>query len=111
MKLRIHLNQAPCGYPGYMGAYVALMKSDRDENLPWPFTKHVMFVAVDQQDDPGQGQNIAEVLVPGGENNFNKPTQRENTSRGYLTFVEHSTLRTRQYIRDDTVLIKVMVDP
>ncbi len=42
MKLRIQLNQAPCGLPGYMGAYVALMKSDRDENLPWPFTKRVL---------------------------------------------------------------------
>ena len=111
MKLQIHLNQAPRGYPGYMGAYVALMKSDRDENLPWPFTKRVMFVVVDQQDDPSQGQNIEEVLVPRGENNFNRPTQRENTGRGLLDFVEHSALPARQYIRDDTVLIMVMVDP
>ena len=111
MKLRIQLNQEPCGLPGYMGAYVALMKSDRDENLPWPFTKRVEFVVVDQQDDPDQRQNIKYQLVPRGENNFNRPTQRENTGRGLLDFVEHSALSARQYIRDDTVLIMVMVDP
>ena len=33
MKLQVNLNEAPCGYAGYMGVYIVLMKSDRDGTL------------------------------------------------------------------------------
>jgi hypothetical protein len=111
MKLQVQLNEAPRGYAGYMGVYLVLMKSDRDGTLPWPFTKRFTFVLVDQQDDLGQRQNIEEALTPSGQENFKRPTQRENVGRGRPQFVKHSTLRTRQYIRDHAVYIKILVDP
>jgi hypothetical protein len=111
MKLQVQLNQAPYGYEGYMGVYLGLIKSDRDGTLPWPFTKRFTFVLVDQQDDLGQRQNIDTAFTPSGEKNFKRPTQRENVGRGRPKFVKHSTLRTRQYIRDHAVYIKILVDP
>ena len=110
MKVSVNLNEGPKGDKGYMGVYIHLMKSDRDGWLPWPFTKRCTFVLIDQQDEPGQRQNIACSLVPKGEISFMRPRQRENTGRGETRFVKHSTLRTRQYIRDHAVYIKVIVD-
>ena len=111
MKLWVQLNEAPYGYAGYMGVYLVLMKSDRDGTLPWPFTKRCTFVLVDQQDDLSQRQHIEKAFTPSGEENFKRPRQRENKGMGSPQFVKHSTLRTRQYIRDHAAYIKILVDP
>ena len=111
MKLQAQLNMAPSGYAGYMGVYLVLMKSDRDETLAWPFTKRYTFVLIDQQDDLRQRQNIQVAVVPYGEEEFWRPRKRENDSWGEQQFVKHSTLRTRQYIRDHALYIKILVDP
>ena len=111
MKLSINLNEGPRGDAGYMGVYLILMKSDRDGTLPWPFTKRYTFVLVDQQDDLSQRQNIEDAIVPEGQKQFKRPRQRESVGWGEERFVKHSTLRTRQYIRDHAVYIKVLVDP
>ena len=111
MKISANLNEGPGGDSGYMGMYLHLMKSDRDGALPWPFTKCFTFVLVDQQDDLNQRQNINETTVPAGQTNFKRPRQRENNGWGIPRFVKHSTLRTRQYIRDYAVYIKIIVDP
>ena len=113
MNLFVYLNATPsAGHAGYMGVYFVLMKSDRDGALPWPFAKRCTFCLVDQQDDLSQRQNIEEALVPKGENAFKRPRQRENRDGwGLSQFVKHSTLRTRQYIRDHAVYVKIVVDP
>ncbi|CAB4041354.1 TNF receptor-associated factor 4-like [Paramuricea clavata] len=114
MKLVVNFNEAPSGYAGYctyMGVYLVLMKSDRDGALTWPFTKRCTFVLVDQQDDLSRRQNIEDAIVPEGENAFKRARQRENSDGcGLPQFVKHSTLRTRQYIRDHAVYIKIVVD-
>ena len=111
MKLLAYLNEAPSGYAGYMGVYLVLMKSDRDRTLAWPFTKRYTFVLVDQQDDLCQRENIEVALCPKGEKMFQRPRQHENEGAGEPQFVKHSTLRTRQYIKDHTVYIKIFIDP
>ena len=67
MKLAINLNEAHCGFAGYMGVYLILMQSDRDGALFWPFPKRYTFVLIDQQDDPSQRQNISYTAFPCGE--------------------------------------------
>ncbi len=111
MKLSVYLNVAQSVNEGYMGVYIVLMKSDRDGALAWPFTKRFTFALVDQQDDLSQRQNVKKSFVPSGLESFSRPRQRENLGGGGQQFVKHSTLRARQYIRDDTVYIKIIVDP
>ena len=108
MKLVVDLNEAPGGCAGYMGVYLVLMKSDRDGTLAWPFTKCCTFVLVDQQDELSERENIKFAMVPHGEEAFRRPRKRENIGRGKHQFVKHSTLRTRQYIRNHTVYIKIL---
>ena len=111
MKLWVDLNGAPCGYAGYIGIYMVLMKSDRDWALSWPFTKRYTFTLIDQQDDLSQRKNIEEDVIPQGEENFERPRQLQNNGFGERQFAKHSTLRTRQYIQDHNVLIKLFIDP
>ena len=87
MKVSVNLNGGPNGDTGYMGIFIHLMKSDRDNFLSWPFTKRCTFVLIDQQDDPGQRQNITDSVVPQGEINFKRPIQRENMGWGETRFV------------------------
>ena len=110
MKLWVYLNEGPRGYADYMGVFIILMKSDRDADLPWPFKKRLTFILVDQQDDLSQRQNIEKGFVPEGQEEFKRPTQRENKGYGFQNFVKHSTLRTRQYMRDDAVYMKILLD-
>ena len=111
MELMIKLNEAPSGQPQFMGLYLVLMQSDRDSTLSWPFTKRFSLVLIDQQDDLSQRQNIKVKMIPRGEEVFQRPWQRENKGAGISRFVKHSTLHTRQYMRDDTVYIKVFIEP
>ncbi|XP_028418593.1 TNF receptor-associated factor 2-like [Dendronephthya gigantea] len=111
MKIEVNLNEGPRGRSGYMGIYLMLVKGDRDGTLPWPFTKKITFILVDQQDDIAQRQNVEYILIPLGEKEFKRPRQRENEGWGTKEFIKHSTLRSRQYIRDHAVYIKILVDP
>ena len=113
MKLAVNINEGPYGHTGYMGVYLILMKSDRDATLSWPFTKRHTFVLVDQQGDLDQRQNISYTAVPDGDAEFERPKQRqrEKVGRGKYKFAKHSTLRTRKYIKNHTVYIKVFIDP
>ena len=111
MKLNVNLNEAPIGYAGYMGVYIILMKSDHDGTLAWPFSKDFTFILVDQQDDVSQRENIQVTIGPKGEKACQRPRQRENNGGGISQFVKHSTLRTRQYIRDHTAYIKIVIEP
>lgn len=111
MELMVKLNEAPSGNPEHMSVYLVLVQSDRDATLTWPFTKCYTLVLVDRQDDLSQRQNIKVTMIPRGEEPFQRPWQRENKGAGITRFVKHSTLQTRQYMRDDTVYIKVFIDP
>ena len=111
MKLLVHLNEAPSGFDGYMGVYLSLMKSDRDENLPWPFKKRYKFVLIDQQDYVPARQDIHYTIIPDRQVAFRRPGWYENESWGAPDFVQHSTLHTRLYVRDHSVYIKLFVDP
>ena len=111
MKLSVSLNEGPNDKSGYMGIYIHLMKSEHDRTLSWPFTKRHTFILVDQQDELSQRENITHTAVPDGEIEFMRPRQRENEGWGKTQFVKHSILRTRQYIRDHAVYIKIVVDP
>ena len=111
MKFQVNLNETPRGHAGYMGVFLVLMKSDRDGTLAWPFTKRYTFVLVDQQDDVSQRENIQVAILPNEREWFQRPREGENEGAGQSQFVKHSTLRSRQYIRDHTVYIEILIDP
>ena len=85
------------------------MKSDHDGMLSWPFKKRLVFSVIDQQDDKQCRIDHIEVLNPEGEVPFQRPQQDENEGLGYQKLISHSKLRTRRYIKDNTVYIQVQL--
>ena len=107
MNIFVCLNEGPCGYTGYMGVYLRLMKGDHDDNLEWPFNKKVSFIVVDQQDNGLQVYNYEKTSQ--GQEDFSRPVVESNPGHDFPRFMLHSTLRTRQYIKSHTVYIAVAI--
>ena len=94
----------------HLGIYICVMKSDHDAILTWPFKKKYTFTLIDQQDNEKERKNIVGTMTPQGEDEFKRPNEKENEGRGCAKFVSHATLRTRKYIKDDTVFITVSIE-
>ena len=109
LKISVRLNEGPCGYTGYMGVYLHLMRGDHDDSLEWPFNKTVKFIVVDQQDNGLQVDNYETTFFPQGQEEYHRPVS-VNEGRGFSRFMLHSTLRTRQYIKSHTVYIAVAIE-
>ena len=110
IEIFVFLNEGPRGYTGYMGAYLHLLPGDHDDSLEWPFNKKVTFIVVDQQNDGVQVNNWEKIFIPGGEKEFNRPVVGSNTGYGLSNLMLHSTLRTRQYIKNHTVYIALDIE-
>ena len=111
MRLYVYLDEREIGFTGYMGVYIALMRSDHDDTLQWPFNKTYTFIVIDQQDEGFCREDYVDTIIPEGEDNFKRPKQDENESWGFDNFISHSKLRTRKYIKDNAVCIQVQIEP
>ena len=111
MRMIVQLYETRERYKGHMGVDIALMKSDHDAILSWPFNKSYTFTLIDQQDNEEERNNIEWSVTPEGEKDFERPKDFANLACGYGMFVSHTTLETRKYIKDDTVFITVSVKP
>ena len=109
LKMEVCLNQTKEQFKDHLGMYIHVMKSDHDAILSWPFKKKCTFTLIDQQDNEVERKNIVTTITPEGEDNFKRPNRKENKGRGFPDFVSHATLRTRKYIKDDTIFITVSI--
>ena len=109
IMLFISLDQGRKGFTGYMGVNIILMRSDHGGILPWPFKERLVFSVIDQEDDEQCRMDHVEVLDLEGRVEFQRPQQDQNEGFSCPTFISHSKLRTRKYIKDNTVYIQVQV--
>lgn len=89
------------------------MKGEFDSITPWPFRQKVTFSLIDQQEDLNDRENVVKILSGIRENEgWNaRPLTEESSGRGFSNFLAHTKLMERRYIVDDTVFIRVKVDP
>ena len=91
----------------HLSVYVSLLKVKYDAILPWPFSKTVTFTLIDQQENELNANNFVVILTPGPANDcFARPLD-SNDGYGFSRFISHQELRTRRYIVDDTLFLKV----
>lgn len=103
----------------HLSVFVYLLRSSNDDLLPWPFQQKVVFILVDQQDDPTQRKNIKAAIslknMPSlKQSAFAKPKKSSymNTKGfGYNNFISHVDLKKRLYIRDNAILVQLEVYP
>ncbi|XP_005107744.2 TNF receptor-associated factor 4 [Aplysia californica] len=110
--LSVFLNGNGAGEGKYVSLYIKLLPGDYDNILEWPFSLPVSFTLYDQCADTDMRASLSESFLPEpGWKHFQKPTKSaDSLGFGYPKYVSHEILKTRDYIKDDSLLIKVSVD-
>ncbi|XP_068721867.1 TNF receptor-associated factor 5-like [Montipora capricornis] len=112
LRAEAFLNGLGQGKGTHLSLYVVIMKGEYDAILPWPFHQRVDFVLIDQDDDIGVRQNkIWRLSCDRDSDYFKRPNKVKSLGFGCPKFVSLDTLRTRHYIRDNTIFIRIDVDP
>ena len=110
--ISIFLNGNGAGEGKYLSVYIKLLPGEYDNILEWPFRLPVSFTLFDQHSDSDMRSNLTESFLPESTwKHFQKPTNGvEPVGFGFPKFVSHQVLKTRDYIRDDCVIMKVNMD-
>ncbi|XP_069500745.1 TNF receptor-associated factor 3-like [Ambystoma mexicanum] len=108
MCARVYLNGDGIGKGTHLSAFFVLMKGEFDSLLPWPFQQKVTLSLLDQ--GPGK-QHISSTFKPDPKSSsFLRPTCKMNVASGCPNLVKLTVVENGQYIREDTIFIKVTVD-
>ncbi|XP_065845076.1 TNF receptor-associated factor 3-like isoform X2 [Oscarella lobularis] len=104
---RLYLNGDGMGKGTHLSLFFVVMRGEYDALLPWPFQQKVTLVLMDQT----YGRHVSDTFRPDPtSSSFKKPRNEMNIASGCPLFVPLSTLDGGDYIRDDTLFIKVVVD-
>ncbi|XP_006007250.1 TNF receptor-associated factor 2 [Latimeria chalumnae] len=109
LSCRVYPNGDGAGKGTHLSLFLAVMKGDYDEVLPWPFSQKVTFMVLDQVG----GRHLTETFIPDAlSSSFHKPRTPMNVASGSPQFVQHAQLSAPNspYVQDNTLFIKVMVD-
>ena len=102
------------GEDTHMSIYIKVLPGDFDSILKWPFKHTVSFTLLDQNPDRNSAVNIVESFIPDPNwPNFSRPCTVEDPDQlgfGFPKFVPHGMLEVRNYIKDDTLFIKIRAD-
>ena len=99
------------GVGKHMALFVHVMQGDYDSILEWPFTGRIALSILDQSDGAEYRHHISETLV--AKPNplaFQRPTVPRNyKGYGYVEFASIGTIREPQYVRNNTMLVRIQV--
>ena len=94
--------------------FICICRGEYDALLAWPFSHRVTFTLLDQCEDVNNRRHIVYTVKPNTckENKpfLGRPITERNASFGAQKFTELDTLQTLEYIKDDTLFIKVEID-
>jgi len=110
--LRINLNGVDSGVGRFIALFVHMMQGDYDSILEWPFTGRITLTILDQSEGTEFRQHISETLI--AKPNllaFQRPTAPRNyKGYGYVEFAPIEHIRDPQYIKNNTMLVRVQID-
>ena len=103
----IYPNGNDDGRNTHLSVYICLLKGKYDAILPWPFSKTVTFTLIDQQENELHAKNFIMMFTPDPASaSFARPLDSDG-GYGFPCFISHEELRSRRYIVDDTLFLKV----
>ncbi|XP_055486892.1 TNF receptor-associated factor 2-like [Leucoraja erinacea] len=110
MCCRIYPNGDGSGKGSHVSLFLTLVRGEYDEVLPWPFRQKVTFMLLDQAGQKHLKESFSPDSLSGS---FQKPRSHMNVASGCPTFAQHALLHKGpcQYLKNDTIYIKVLVDP
>ncbi|XP_074642015.1 TNF receptor-associated factor 4-like [Tubulanus polymorphus] len=108
----LFMNGNGAGEGKYVSLYIKLVPGEYDNILEWPFCLPMSFTLLDQN-PLSERVNIRESFIPDPTwKHFRKPDKEESSlGFGYPKFVSHETLKTRKYLLDDCLFLRIKVDP
>jgi len=112
MAASVFLNGNGSGEGKYLSIYIKILQGEYDNILDWPFLLPISFTLYDQNADTDKRANITESFVPDSTwKHFQKPVKDvDQLGFGYPKFVSHDILKTRDYIKGDSLILRVKVD-
>ena len=97
-----------------MSMFVCLCRGEHDALLRWPFDSSVTFTLIDQSSNPAGRRNVTYTIKPNPVKAnlqfLGRPSSEKNASFGSQKFMDLKLIKTRDYVKDDTIFIKVDVE-
>ena len=112
MSGRVYFNGDGQGRNTHFSLFFVIMRGEYDALLRWPFRQKVTFMLLDQSLTKTK-ENIVDAFRPDPySNSFKKPISQINIASGIPLFCPLSKLTSpeNEYIKDDCMFIKIMVD-
>ena len=107
MCIRAYLNGDGIGLGTYLSIFFVLMKGEYDPLLKWPFENKVSLILVDQN----HRKHIVQTFKPTPESSsFQRPRADMNVASGCPQFSKLSVLDDKNYVKEDVMYIKCIVD-
>ena len=109
--MRINLNGVDSGVGKHVALFIHMMQGDCDDILGWPFTGRIALSILDQSDASEFRHHISETLVakpnlPA----FQRPTAPYNyKGYGYVEFAPIEQIREGQYVKNNTMLVRIQI--
>jgi hypothetical protein len=94
----------------YLSIYIALLRSDFDSILFYPFPYNIFLSLCDQS---GQGKHITSIIISDPKSSsFARPTSEKNNEVGVVKFCPLNYLRNAEsiYLKDGVFFIRVFID-
>jgi len=118
LQASLFLNGNGAGEGSHVSLYIKVIAGEHDSILKWPFRHTVSFTLLDQNGERTQAVNVLESFLPDPTwENFSRPTtqtpnqKKEQLGFGFPKFVTHEMLGRRNYVKDDTLFLKIRADP
>ncbi|XP_046855637.1 TNF receptor-associated factor 3-like [Xenia sp. Carnegie-2017] len=107
MCAKIYMNGDGFGKGTHLSLFFVVMKGDYDALQTWPFRKKITMMLMDQ----GNGDHMIDAFHSDPQSSsFQRPKSDMNIASGSPLFMPLEMLNNRQYIKDDTLFIKLIID-
>ncbi|XP_055685595.1 TNF receptor-associated factor 4 [Lutzomyia longipalpis] len=112
LQASMFLNGNGPGEGTHVSVYIKVLPGEYDALLKWPFGHSITFTLFEQGCSGSQG-GVAESFVPDPTwENFQRPSMEPDTlGFGFPRFISHELLTRRPFVKDDTIFLRVKVDP
>ena len=105
MRLQVYLNGL-FGQGKQLSLYFQLMKGRFDDCLDWPFTKTIEMTFLHPEKKATHKGILKSTINPDDIHSFGKPYFDANESIGYTEFIDHDSLHSKGFLKEDKLFIK-----
>ncbi|XP_028407388.1 TNF receptor-associated factor 3-like isoform X2 [Dendronephthya gigantea] len=104
---KIYMNGDGFGKGSHLSLFFVVLKGDYDSLQTWPFQKKITMMLLDQ----GNGDHMVDAFHSDPQSSsFQRPKSDMNIASGSPLFMPIDSLNNRQYIKEDVMFIKIIVD-